>query len=338
MINHLGPEFQAMLHEVIGELKELFQTKNDILLFTCSGSGGLEAAIVNTLSPGDKVLSVIIGYFGERFANFTKAHGVHVIPLSFEWGKAADVDEIKKALDNDPEIKAVLVTHNETSTGVTNDLREICSLVKRYEKLLLVDAVSSLSSIELPVDDWHCDITITASQKGWMAPPGMAMISVSQEGWKAHNSSRMPRAYFDFSYTRECIEKGILTWTPAVSLMFALSTSLKMMLKEGLANIVARHKRVGQAARDGVKSLGLSLFADENCASNTVTVARVPADIDAKKLLKIMREDYGVVLGAGYQRLAESIFRIGHLGWVNTDDIEAVISALKMALPKASIS
>jgi aspartate aminotransferase-like enzyme len=338
MINHLGPEFQEMLYGVISGLKELFQTKNDVLLFTCSGSGGLEAAIVNTLSPDDKVLAVIIGYFGERFANFTKAHGVNVIPLSFDWGRAADIDEIKKALDNNPEIKAVLVTHNETSTGVTNDLKAISTLVKEYDKLLLVDAVSSLSSIELPVDEWHCDITITASQKGWMAPPGLAMLSVSQEGWKAHTKSRMPRAYFDFTYTWECIEKGILTWTPAVSLMFALSTSLKMMLKEGLDNIIARHERVGQAARDGVKSLGLLLFADENYASNTVTVAKTPRDIDVKKLLKIMREDYNVVLGAGYQRLAESIFRIGHLGWVNTDDIEAVISALKTALPRAATS
>ncbi len=334
MINHLGPEFEKLLSEVINGLKQLFQTKNDILLFTCSGSGGLEAAIVNTLSPGDKVLLVIIGFFGERFAYFARAHGVRVIPLSFEWGRAADVDELRKALDSDPEIKAVLVTHNETSTGVTNDLKAISSVVKDYDKLLLVDAVSSLGSIDLPVDEWHCDIVITASQKGWMAPPGLAMISVSPEAWKAHAGSSMPRAYFDFAYTRDCIEKGYLPWTPAVSLLFALSVSLKMMLEEGLANIVARHAQVGQAARDGVKSLGLALFADENYASNTVTVAKAPREVDVNRLLRILRDDHHVVLGAGYQRLAESIFRIGHLGWVNTDDIEAVISALKMALPR----
>jgi len=338
MINHLGPEFEKLLSEVINGLKELFQTRNDVLLFTCSGSGGLEAAVVNTLSPGDKVLSVIIGFFGERFAYFARAHGVQVIPLSFEWGKAADIDEMRKALDNDPEIKAVLVTHNETSTGVTNDLRAIGSLVKDYDKLLLVDAVSSLGSIDLPVDEWHCDIAITASQKGWMVPPGLAMISVSPEAWKAHARAGIPRAYFDFAYTKECIEKGYLPWTPAISLLFALSVSLKMMLEEGLANIVARHAQVGQAARDGVKSLGLALFADENYASNTVTVVKAPADIDVNKLLSILREDYHVVLGAGYQRLAESIFRIGHLGWINTDDIEVVISALKMSLPGASAS
>jgi len=336
MINHLGPEFENLLCEVIGGLKKLFQTSNDILLFTCSGSGGLEAAIVNTLSPGDKVLAVIIGFFGERFAYFAKAHGVQVIPLSFEWGRAADIDEIKKALDSNPKIKAVFVTHNETSTGVTNDLKAISSLVKEYDKLLLVDAVSSLSSIELPVDEWHCDITITASQKGWMAPPGMAMISVSPEAWKAHAKAKIPRAYFDFSYSKECIEKGYLPWTPAISLLFALSVSLKMMLEEGLTNIVERHAKVGQATRDGVKSLGLSLFADENYASNTVTVVKAPEGVDVKKLLDILREDYQIVLAGGYQRLATSIFRIGHLGWVTVDDIKEIISALKMALPRAS--
>jgi aspartate aminotransferase-like enzyme len=338
MINHLGPEFAGVLGEVINGLKELFQTRNDVLLFTCSGSGGLEAAIVNTLSPGDKVLSVIIGFFGERFAYFAGAHGVRVVPLSFEWGRAADVDELRKALDSDPEIKAVLVTHNETSTGVTNDLGAISSVVKDYDKLLLVDAVSSLGSIDLPVDEWHCDIVITASQKGWMAPPGLAMISVSPEGWKAHARSSMPRAYFDFAYTRDCIEKGYLPWTPAVSLLFALSVSLKMMREEGLTRIVARHARVARAAREGVKSLGLSLFADEDHASNTVTVPKAPRDVDVNRLLTILREDYHVVLGAGYQRLAESIFRIGHLGWVTTDDIEGVISALRTALPRARVS
>ncbi len=338
MINHLGPEFEKVLYDVISELKQLFQTNNDVLLFTCSGSGGLEAAIVNTLSPKDKVLAVIIGFFGERFAYFAQAHGVDVIPLQFEWGKAADIDEIRKALNNDPEIKAVLVTHNETSTGVTNDLGAISSLVKEYDKLLLVDAVSSLGSIDLPVDRWHCDITITASQKGWMVPPGLAMISVSPEGWKAHHKSKMPRAYFDFSYTKDFIEKGHLPWTPAVSLIFALSVSLKMMLREGLANIVARHAQVGQATRDGIKSLGLSLFADENYASNTITVVKTPEGIDGEKLLNILREDYQVVLAGGYQRLADSIFRIGHLGWVTTDDIKEVISALKLALPRALVS
>lgn len=332
MVNHLGPELEEVLCGVISGLKELFLTNNDILLFTCSGTGGLEAAVVNTLSPGDKVLSVTIGFFGDRFAYFAKAHGANVIPLSSEWGKAADVDEIRKALDDNPDVKAVLVTHNETSTGVTNNLKAISSLVKEYDKLLLVDAVSSLGSIELPVDEWHCDLAITASQKGWMAPPGMAMISVGPEAWKAHSRARMPRAYFDFSYSKDCIEKGHLPWTPAISLLFALSVSLKMMLEEGLTNIVARHAQIGQAMRDGVKSLGLSLFADENYASNTVTVVKTPEGVAVKKLLRTLREDNNIVLAGGYPGLAQEIFRIGHLGWVSLDDVKGIISALKKAL------
>lgn len=332
MVNHLGPELEEVLCGVISGLKELFLTDNDILLFTCSGTGGLEAAVVNTLSPGDKVLSVTTGFFGNRFAYFAGAHGADVIPLSFEWGKAADVDGIRKALDDNPAVKAVLVTHNETSTGVTNDLKAISSLVKEYDKLLLVDAVSSLGSIELPVDEWHCDIAITASQKGWMAPPGMAMISVGPEAWKAHARAKMPRAYFDFSYTKDCLEKGYLPWTPAVSLLFALSVSLKMMLEEGLTNIVARHARIGQATRDGVKSLGLSLLADEDCASNTVTVVKAPEGVAVKKLLRALREDSNIVLAGGYPGLAHEIFRIGHLGWVSLDDVSGIISALKRAL------
>ncbi len=253
MINHRGPEFAQILHDVTAKLKQLFQTKGDLYLLTCSGTGGLEAAVVNTLSPGDEVLSVSIGFFGERFAELAEQFGAEVIPLHYEWGKAADIDDIRRALQNEPKIKAVLVTHNETSTGVTNDLRAISSLVKEFDKLLLVDAISSLGSIELPVDEWHCDVTVTASQKGWMVPPGMAMVSLSPEAWRAHAEAKMPRYTWDFSKAKSYLERGQTPWTPAVSIAFALQVALDMMLKEGLANIIARHARVGKAAREGVK-------------------------------------------------------------------------------------
>ena len=208
MINHRGPEFRQLINEVTTKLKQLFQTKDDVFLLTGSGTAGLEAAIVNTLSPGDKVLSVAIGVFGERFASIAEQFGAEVIPLRFEWGKAADADAVRQALHTDPKIKAVLVTHNETSTGVTNDLASISSIVKEYNKLLLVDAISSLGSINLPVDDWHCDVTVTASQKGWMVPPGLAMVSVSQEAWQAHETAKMPRLYWDFAQAKSYSEKG----------------------------------------------------------------------------------------------------------------------------------
>ena len=244
MINHRGEEFQGILRNVTDKLKQFFQTKNDLYLLTGSGTGGLEAAVTNTLSPGDKVLSVSIGVFGERFTTIARTFGAEVTPLKFEWGKAADPNAIRSALQADPKIKAVLVTHNETSTGVTNDLASISSAVKDFDKLLLVDAISSLGSIDLPVDDWHCDVSVTGSQKGWMAPPGLAMVSVSQEAWQAHAKAKMPRFYWDFSKAKSYLEKRQTPWTPGMTAIFALSVSLKMMLKEGLASIFARHTRV----------------------------------------------------------------------------------------------
>ena len=207
MINHRGPEFGRMLHDVTAKLKQLFQTENDVFLLTSSGTGGLEAAIVNTLSPGDKVLSVSSGAFGERFGNIAQQFGAGVIPLRFEWGKAADVDAVRQTLRTEPEVKAVLVTHNETSTGITNDLASISSVVKEFDKLLLVDAVSSLGAINLPVDEWHCDVTVTASQKGWMVPPGLAMVSVSQKAWQAYSEAKIPRLYWDFIQAKSYLDK-----------------------------------------------------------------------------------------------------------------------------------
>jgi aspartate aminotransferase-like enzyme len=335
MINHRGEEFGQILNGVTANLKQLFQTEGDVFLLTSSGTGGLETAVVNTLSPGDTVLSVSNGVFGERFATIAQQFGAEVIQLRFEWGKAADTDAVRQALQAEPKIKAVLVTHNETSTGVTNDLASISSVVKEFDKLLLVDAISSLGSINLPVDDWRCDVTVTGSQKGWMAPPGLAMVSVNQEAWQAHETARMPRFYWDFAQAKSYLEKGQTPWTPAVSTIFALSVALEMMLKEGLPNIIARHARVSQAAREGVKSLGLSLFAEEGYASNTVTAVRSSDGLDTKKMLRILREEHQVVLSGGQQRLDGKIFRIGHLGWVTEDDIKTVISALKVVLPQA---
>ena len=337
MINHRGPQFGQILADVTAKLKQLFQTKQDVFLLTGSGTGGLEAAIVNTLSPGDKVLSVSIGVFGERFANIAGQFGAEVVPLRFEWGKAADVDAIRRALKAEPKIKAVLVTHNETSTGVTNDLKAISSAVREFDTLLLVDAISSLGSINLPVDDWYCDVVITGSQKGWMVPPGLAMVSINEKAWQAYANAKMPRFYWDFGKARDYLGKtpAQTPWTPAVSIIFALSVALDMMLKEGLTNIFARHARVAQTARNGIKSLGLSLFAEESHASNTVTAVAAPGGLDVKKMNKIMREEHQIVLSGGQQKLDGKIFRIGHLGWVTESDIKQVISTLKAVLPQA---
>jgi aspartate aminotransferase-like enzyme len=339
MINHRGPEFAELIRRMTAILKEIFQTKGDVLILTGSGTGGMEAAIVNMLSPGDKVLVVSNGFFGERFADIAEIYGAQVERLRFEWGSAADPEAVRQALAKDPGVKAVLVTHNETSTGVTNDLAAISNVVKEFEKLLLVDAISGLGAIDLPADAWGCDVVITASQKGWMVPPGLAMVSVSEKAWQAQAEARMPKYYWDFAKAKQFLdEKGQTPWTPAISMFFALAAALELFQQEGLQNILARHERVGSKAREVVKSLGLSLFPQDRCASNTVTAVKASEGLDVKKLLGILREEHDVVLSGGQQRLEGKIFRIGHLGYVSEEDMEAVGQALRIALPKAGFA
>ncbi|MFQ6057571.1 MAG: pyridoxal-phosphate-dependent aminotransferase family protein [Anaerolineae bacterium] len=333
MISHRGPRFSQLLLEVTAGLQEMLQTRNDVLLLTCSGTGGLEAAVVNTLSPGDKVLSVSMGYFGDRFRAVARAFGAHIVPLDFEWGTAADPAAIEEALARHPDVAAVLVTHNETSTGVTNDLAAIARVVKGAGKLLLVDAISSAGSIELRTDEWGCDVVITGSQKGWMAPPGLAMVAVSPAAWEANARARMPRFYFDFAAARRYLERGQNPFTPAVSLVYALHEGLQLMRAEGLANIIARHRRVGERARQGIRALGLRLVADERHASNTVTAVWAPEGVDVKDLRRRLREEHGVELTGGQGPLAGRVFRIGHLGWVTEADIDSMLEALRAILP-----
>jgi aspartate aminotransferase-like enzyme len=335
MVNHRGPEFKTALASVTAKLKQVFQTKNDVLVLTGSGTGALEAAVVNMLSPGEKVLSVSIGVFGDRLASIAKQFGADVVSLRIDEGKAADPAAVAQAIKDNPGVNAVMVTHNETSTGVTNDLASLSKVIKGAGKLLIVDAVSSMSSVNVPVDEWNLDVVVSGSQKGWMVPPGLAMVSVSPQAWQAHAKAKMPRFYWDFTKAKTSLEKNENPWTPAVSVVFALDVSLDMILKEGLENVFARHGRVGKAARDGVKALGLKLFADEKYASNTVTAVLPPESVDIKKLRQLIQADHEVVLAGGQGKLDGKIFRIGHLGLVNENDIKETLAALKDTLPKA---
>ena len=336
MINHRGKEFAEIQNRITPKLQQCFQTKNDLLILTTSGTGGLESAVVNTLSPGDKVLGISIGIFGDRFAECARVYGADVIPLKYEWGQAVNPDDVKKALNENPGIKAVLVTHNETSTGTTNPLKEIARVVKDAGKLILVDAVSSMSSIDVPVDDWKLDVVVTGSQKGWMVPPGLAFVSISEEGWKAHAQAKMPRFYFDYTRAKKFIPDGQTPWTPAVSIYFGLDVALDMMLKEGLQNIFARHARVADKARKWIKSRGLELLvADEKYASNTVTAAKAPADMEVSKFTGTLREEYKVVIAGGQGGMKGKVFRIGHLGFVTEKDMDEVLAAMDKALVKA---
>ncbi|MEW6033955.1 MAG: alanine--glyoxylate aminotransferase family protein [Chloroflexota bacterium] len=335
MINHRGAEFGKILDKLTAQLKDIFQTRGDVFILTTSGTGAMETVVVNALSPGDKVLVVSIGAFGDRFADIAQTYGAEVKRLSFEWGQAADPDAVRRALKEAPGIKAVLLTHNETSTGVTNDLEALTRVVREFDKLVLVDAISSLGSINLPVDAWGCDLVATGSQKGWMVPPGLAMVSISARGWQAYAKARMPRYYFDLGKARNYLEKKQTPWTPAVSVFFALEVGLDKLMKEGMSNVVSRHRKVAQRARDNVKALGLSLFpANEAYASNTVTAVNPPQGIEPKKITQLLREEFGVVLAGGQGKLDGKVFRIGHLGWVTEGDMDEVASALKSGLAK----
>ncbi|MBI4311968.1 MAG: alanine--glyoxylate aminotransferase family protein [Chloroflexi bacterium] len=334
MINHRGPEFREMINRITERLQKLFYTKNDLFVLTASGTGAMEAAIVNTLSPGDRVLVVSIGEFGERFAAVARAYWADVVDLKFEPGTPADPDAIRKVLAADPRIKAVLVTHNETSTGITNDIPAISKVVKgEFNKLFIVDAISSIGSIPCPVDEWNLDVVTSGSQKGWMAPPGLAFISMSETAWKAQAQARMPRFYFDLAAAKRYLQRGQTPWTPAVSVFFALDASLELIDKEGMESVFTRHAVVAKKTREGVKSLGLKLLADERYASNTVTAVRVPEGVKAADIISRMDKEENVVLASGQGKLDGKIFRVGHLGYCSEADIQGVIDGLKRVLP-----
>lgn len=333
MINHRSGDFKDVMLRVTQGVKDVMKTEGDPLILSASGTGGLEAAIVNVLSPGDKVLSVGIGYFGDRFASIAETYGANVTRLKFPWGEAADSDSICNALRNDSSIKAVIVTHNETSTGVTNDLLGISQIVKdEFGKLLIVDGVSSVSSLPLPVDKWRCDVVVTASQKGWMVPPGLAFISMSKEAWKANEVASMPRFYFDLSKANNSLSKGETPWTPALSAIFAMDVALKRINDEGIENVFSRHAALGNFTRKNIESLGLSILPNKEVASNTVTAVAVPEDFDIARFRKILRDEHDVVVAGGQGALRDKIFRIGHLGYVVESDIRIALKAISTTL------
>jgi aspartate aminotransferase-like enzyme len=304
------------------------------MVLTTAGTGGLEAAVVNTLSPGQKVLSVNIGVFGDRFAAIATTYGVQVETLKVEHGQAADPAAVEGALRSDPSISAVLITHNETSTGVTNPLEQIAKVVKAQGKLLLVDAVSSMSSIPVEVDAWDLDVVVSGSQKGWMVPPGLAFVSMSARAWQAYAESKIPRFYLDLGKARDSAKNGQTPWTPAVSLYYGMDVALQMLEAEGWEAVFARHQNCANAAREGVRGLGLSLFADPRYASNTVTTVKAPEGVSVSDLRKALRERHEIVIAGGQGPMSGKVFRIGHLGLVSEAEVEAVIGALGAELPK----
>ena len=334
MINHRGPEFAAMVARITTQLRHFFQTTQPVLCFPSSGSGAMEAAIVNSFSPGDAVLSVTCGAFGNRLAKIAETFGLRVTRHEVEWGRAAEPAAVAEAMRAIPNLRGVLLTHNETSTGVTNDIQALAQVIRGRsgDTLILVDAVSSLGCVDLRMDEWDLDVVFTGSQKGWMVPPGLAMIAASERAWEATERATLPRFYWDFRMTRKSLEKGQTPYTPPVSIYYGLDVSLPMMRAEGREAIFARHAAAGALVRGRAQAMGLELFADPAFASNTVTAIRVPESVDAKALTKALREDEGVVIAGGQEHLEGKIIRIGHLGYFTEADLTACMDALERRL------
>ena len=334
MINHRGPEFAELVARCGEGLRYAFRTANDVAILTASGTGGMEAAVVNHVGPGDRVLVVTIGVFGERFLDFVRTYGGDAVHLECEYGTGADPNRIDEALAADGDIRAVFVTHNETSTGATNPLEEIARAVRGRDRLLVVDAISSLSSIPVETDEWGLDVVVSGSQKGWMLPPGLAFASVSDRAWEAQERCSTPRAYLDLRRARDSAANGQTPWTPAVSLFFQLDRALALIREEGIERVWARHRETAVRVRAGVEALGLGLFAEESVRSDTVTAILPPDGVSADELRKTAREQSGVVFAGGQSGMSGRILRFGHLGRVSGDEVRGALDALEGALAR----
>ena len=339
MVNHRGPEFSALLGRILSGMRPYFGTTSDIAILSCAGTGGLEAAVVNVLSPGDHVLGVSIGSFGDRFARIAAMYGAAVTKLDVEWGRAADPADVTAGLAADPGVKAVLLTHNETSTGVMNPIRDLAAAIRAAapNALILVDSVSALGAVPFEMDAWGVDVVVTGSQKAWMSAPGLAMVAASPRAWAAMETATMPRFYLDLRAHRASHAGGETPWTPAVAVAFQVDEGLRIMATETAEGVFARHEACAAAARAGLASLGFELFADPAVASRTVTSVLVPGDLDWKAFNGGLKRR-GLVLAGGQGKLTGKIFRLGHLGSVTVEEILGAIGTLEIASIEAGRS
>jgi len=332
IIHHRTPQFQAILKEAHEGLRYVFQTRNEVFILASSGTGGMESAVINFLSPGDTVISVDAGKFGERWAEICKAYGVNCETIKVEWGKAVDPKDIEAKLKaGQGKVKAVFTTLCETSTGVATDIKAIGEVVRSSGAILVVDAISGLGAIDLQSDAWNCDVVVSGSQKGLMLPPGLGFISVSAKAWALAETSRCPKYYFNLKAARKAYASTDTPWTPAIGLVIALNEGIRMMKAEGLEKIFAWHHKMAEAVRTAVQALGLELFAP-HAYSDVVTAVKVPAGIDGEKLVKTMRDTYGVTIAGGQSEMKGKIFRFAHMGYIGEFDIITGISCLEKVL------
>jgi len=331
IIHHRTPQFQAILKEVSEGLKYVYQTKNDVFILASSGTGAMEASVTNLLSAGDTALVVQGGKFGERWTEICYAYGITVEVIDVEWGKAVNPFLVEQKLKANSKIKAVFTTLCETSTGVVNDIASIGRVVKNTEAVLVVDAISGLGAIDLKTDAWSCDIVVSGSQKGLMLPPGLSFISVSPKAFKLIEASKSPRYYLDLREAKKALDKTDTPFTPAITLIIALTEAFKIIKQDGLENIFLRHRKMADATRAAMKALGLAIFAP-TASSDVVTAVCVPVGLDGEKLVKTMRDSYGVTIAGGQGKLKGKIFRIAHMGFIEEFDIITGISCLEKVL------
>jgi aspartate aminotransferase-like enzyme len=331
MVNHRGPEFAAIVRRVLERLPYFFQTKNDVQVFPGSGSAGWEASIANCFSAGDKVAVISIGNFGERFALVAKCFGLDVTKIEFPWGQAADPTVVAEKLREMKDLRGVFLTHNETSTGVTNDLPALSKAIHEAapDALIAVDAVSSMGCISVPVDELELDIVFTGSQKGWMCPPGLMMITAGPRALEAHKTAKLPRFYWDFTRNLSSYSTASPPYTPPVSLWYQLDVALALMMNETREGIFARHAQLGSYVRERIQAMGMNIFADLAHASNTVTAISVPEGKEVKSLLKAWREEDHIIFAGGQAHLNGKIFRIGHMGAVSKEDLDVALAAVE---------
>ena len=333
MIHHRTPQFQAILKEAVEGLKYIFQTKNDVFVLSSSGTGAMEAAVANLLSPGDSAITVEGGKFGERWTELCQAYGVKTEVIKVEWGQAVSPSEINLKLKNkNSEIKAVFVTLCETSTAVTNDIKAIADVLRNTETVLVVDAISGLGVIDLKTDEWGVDVVVSGSQKGLMLPPGLGFISVSEKAWKLIDQAKSPRYYFDLRLCKKAWAQTDTPFTTSVSLVVALNAALKMLKAEGLENVFKRCRKLADAVRAAAKAMGLKLYAQEDCSSEAVTAVCVPLGIDGEKLVKTMRDIHGITIAGGQAELKGKVFRIASMGYLNEFDIILALACLEKVL------
>lgn len=331
MIHHRSPDFVELFKQVKVDLQYLYQTEQPVLILSATGTGAMEGSVTNFLSPGDKAIYINGGKFGERWGKICDAYGVETVEIAVTWGESVDVSRVAAALDADPSIKAVFVQASETSTGVAHDVQAIAQLTRDRETLCVVDAITALGVVDIPMDAWGLDVVVSGSQKGYMLPPGLAFVGVSEKAWRFNAEAKCPRFYFDFAKEKKNLASDQTAFTPAVSLIVGLQEVLKMVREETIKGVFERHARLAHATREGLKAAGLELFP-VGTPSTAVTAVKAPEGVDGQDIYKTLRTRYGVTAAGGQDHLKGKVFRVAQLGYADTFDTIIAVSAVEMAI------